>query len=154
MVFILNEQSAWLYPCILTDSLKMDHPFQIARVQNWHSNSCLRLRPRSVLGSFGVVLLSCKVNFHVVRSALHNPMCLASVQPSPPLRKNRTRGVCRGGFDCTQASLSPANNPFLALVWKRPRTKFPFPVFLMIAKDCKERLSAVALSVGLIIPRG
>ena len=27
------------------------------------------------------------------------------------------------------------------------------PVFLMIAKDCTERLSAVALSVGLIIPR-
>ena len=30
-------------------------------------NSCLRLRPRSVLGSFGVVLMSYKVNFHVVR---------------------------------------------------------------------------------------
>ena len=25
---ILNEQSAWLYPSILTDSLKMDYPFQ------------------------------------------------------------------------------------------------------------------------------
>ena len=30
----------------------------------------LRLRPRSVFGSFGVVLMSCKVNFHVVLSAL------------------------------------------------------------------------------------
>ena len=27
-------------------------------------------------------------------------------------------------------------------------------MFLMTAKDCTERLSAVALSVGLIIPRG
>ena len=26
-VLILNEQSAWLYPSILTDSLKMDYPF-------------------------------------------------------------------------------------------------------------------------------
>ena len=45
------------------------------------------------------------------------------------------------------------DNLFLALVWKRPITKFLCPVFLMIAKDCTERLSAVALSVGLIIPR-
>ena len=33
MVLILNEQSAWLYPSILTGSLKMDYPFQIACVQ-------------------------------------------------------------------------------------------------------------------------
>ena len=33
MILILNEQSAWLYPLILTDSLKMDYPFQIACVQ-------------------------------------------------------------------------------------------------------------------------
>ena len=32
-VLILNEQSAWLYPSILTDSLKMDYPFQIPCVQ-------------------------------------------------------------------------------------------------------------------------
>ena len=32
-------------------------------------NRCLWLRPRSVFGPFGVVLMSCKVNFHVVRSA-------------------------------------------------------------------------------------
>ena len=31
-------------------------------------NSCLRRQPRNVLGSFGgVVLMSCKVNFPVVR---------------------------------------------------------------------------------------
>ena len=58
MVLILNEQSAWLYPSILTDSLKMDYPFQIP-----------------------------------------------CVQLPPPLRKNRRRGVCGGGGDCTQASL-------------------------------------------------
>ena len=32
-VLILNEQSALLYPSILTDSLKMDYPFQIPCVQ-------------------------------------------------------------------------------------------------------------------------
>ena len=40
-------------------------------------NSCLRLRPRSGFGSFGVVLMSCKVNFHLVRSALQNSVCLS-----------------------------------------------------------------------------
>ena len=38
-------------------------------------NSCLRLRSCSVFGSFVVVLMSCKVNFHVVRSALQNSVC-------------------------------------------------------------------------------
>ena len=33
-------------------------------------NSCLWLQSRSVLSSFSVVLMSCRVNFHVVRSAL------------------------------------------------------------------------------------
>ena len=77
MVLILNEQSAWLYPSILTDSLKMDYPFQIA-----------------------------------------------CVQPTPPLRKlNRRRAVCGRGRLCT--GHSQTDNPFLALVWKRPITKFP-----------------------------
>ena len=35
-------------------------------------NSCLRLTPGSVFGSFSVMLMSSKVNFHVVRSALQN----------------------------------------------------------------------------------
>ena len=39
-----------------------------ARLQH-ATESCRRLQPRSVLGSFDVVLMSCKVNFHVVRSA-------------------------------------------------------------------------------------
>ena len=93
-VLILNEQSALLYPSILTDSLKMDYPFQIP-----------------------------------------------CVQLPPPLRKNQRRGVCGWGGDYA----------FLALVWKQPITKFPGPVFLMIAKDSTERLSAVALSLRLII---
>ena len=42
-------------------------------------NSCLRLRPRSVFGSFGVVLMSCKVNFHVVWPVFQNSVCLLSV---------------------------------------------------------------------------
>ena len=42
-------------------------------------NSCLRLRSRSVFGSFVVVLMSCKVNFHVARSALQNSVCPLTV---------------------------------------------------------------------------
>ena len=38
-------------------------------------NSCLRLQFRSVLSSFGVVLMSCKINFHVVQSALQYSAC-------------------------------------------------------------------------------
>ena len=37
--------------------------------------SCLWLQSRSVLSSFGVVLMSCRVNFHVVRSALQYSAC-------------------------------------------------------------------------------
>ena len=72
-VLILNEQSAWLYPSILTDSLKMDYPFQIA-----------------------------------------------CVQPPPPLRKNRRRGVCgegatvhrlvSDGWSISSSSVKTANN--------------------------------------------
>ena len=35
--------------------------------------------PALFFGSSGVVLMSCKVNFHIVRSALQNSMCLRSV---------------------------------------------------------------------------
>ena len=38
-------------------------------------NSCLWLQSRSVLSSFGVVLMSFRVNFHVVRSALQYSAC-------------------------------------------------------------------------------
>ena len=38
-------------------------------------NSCLWLQSRSVLSSFGVVLMSCRVKFHVVRSALQYSAC-------------------------------------------------------------------------------
>ena len=69
------------------------------------------------------------------------PFQIASVQPPPPLRKNRRRGVCREGDDCTQASQT--DNPFLPLVWKRPKPKFRWSVFLTIAKDLTERLSAI-----------
>ena len=37
---------------------------------NGETGSCLWLQSRSVLDSFGVVSMSCKINFHVVRSAL------------------------------------------------------------------------------------
>ena len=81
------------------------------------------------------------------------PFQIACVQPLPPLRKKSEKGCLWGrGRPCT--GQSQTDNPFLALVWKRPITKFPCPVFLMIAKDCTERLSAVALSIGLITPHG
>ena len=38
-------------------------------------NSCLWLQSRSVFSSVGVVLMSCKINFHVVRSALQYSAC-------------------------------------------------------------------------------
>ena len=38
-------------------------------------NSCLWLHTRYVLSSFGVLLMSCTVNFHVVRSALQYSAC-------------------------------------------------------------------------------
>ena len=33
MILILNQESAWLYPSILMDSLNVDYPFKIACVQ-------------------------------------------------------------------------------------------------------------------------
>ena len=42
-------------------------------------NSCLRLQPHSVFSFFGVVLMSCKVYFHVVQSALQNSVCLSII---------------------------------------------------------------------------
>ena len=69
----LNELSAWLYPSILTDSLKTDYLFQI--------------------------------------------VC---VQPPPPLRKNRRKGVCgegatvhrlvSDGWSISRSSVKTANN--------------------------------------------
>ena len=38
-------------------------------------NSCLWLQSRSLLSYFGVVLMSCRVNFHVLRSALQYSAC-------------------------------------------------------------------------------
>ena len=38
-------------------------------------NSCLWVQSRSVLSSFGVMLMSCRVNFHVVGSALQYSAC-------------------------------------------------------------------------------
>ena len=38
-------------------------------------NRCLWLQSRSVLSSFGVVLMSCRVNFHLVRSELQYSAC-------------------------------------------------------------------------------
>ena len=73
---------------------------------------------------------------------------------SRPLPSEKIREGVSVGRARLYTGWSQTDNPFLALGWKRPMTKFQCPVFLMIAKDCTERLSAVALSVGLITPRG
>ena len=51
--------------------------------------------PRSVLGSFGVVLMSCKVYFHVVRSALQNSVGLLRQCSSGPSLRGRRLGSFR-----------------------------------------------------------
>ena len=84
-----------------------------------------------------------------MKTGLSVPDSLCTATPSP--QKKSEKGCLWGGRDCTETSQT--DNPFLALVWKRPITKLTSPVFLMIAKDCTERLSAVALPVGLIILR-
>ena len=49
---------------------------------NPQTNCNIIIEPRSVLGSFGVVLeMSYKVNFHVVGSALKNSKCLLVFEP-------------------------------------------------------------------------
>ena len=72
---------------------------------------------------------------------------LCTAAPSPQKKSERGCLWVRGWL---YTGLSKTDNLFLALVLKLPITKFPCPV----AKDCTERLSAVALSIGLIIPRG
>ena len=48
-------------------------------------NSCLWLQTRYVLSSFGVLLMSCRVKFHVVRSALQYSACRIIMSfPRPP----------------------------------------------------------------------
>ena len=42
----------------------------------------ITVQPRSVLGSFDVVFMSCKVNFQVVRSALQKSMCTLRLSSS------------------------------------------------------------------------
>ena len=63
-------------------------------------NSCLRLRPRSVFSSLGVVLMSCKVNFHVVRSALQNSVCLSIILMLGIMTQKIQRQIKRKYFIC------------------------------------------------------
>ena len=57
-------------------------------------NSCLWLQSRSVLSSFGVVLMSCSVNFHVVRSALQYLICLLIIIADQVFIDPTFFGVC------------------------------------------------------------
>ena len=88
--------------------------------QEWR-NGRLRLEPRCVLGSFGVVLMSCKVNFHVVPSALRNSMCFLRIGhfSEYPLRSGGGGGGGGGLFhppeQTCSISLSISWNIFIAL---------------------------------------
>ena len=66
---ILNPKKSFHHPCHLKSGVS---EILLMLVRQKGRNSCLRLRPRSDFSSFGVVLMSCKVIFHVVRSALQN----------------------------------------------------------------------------------
>ena len=57
--------------------------------QEWRNN-CLRLQPCSVSGSSGVVLLSWKVNFHVVSDKLCRIQCASRHRPRPANKKMRS----------------------------------------------------------------
>ena len=67
------------------------------------------------------------------------PFQIACVQPPSSLRK-KSEKWCLRGRGRLYTGYSQADNPYLALIWKRPRTKFPCPAFLMIARtvqnDC------------------
>ena len=106
---------------ILQQSLSTDEPRK-------GRNSYLRLRPRSAFGSFGVVLMSCKVNFHIVRSALQISVCLPTNPTSgagtrdEPLRTSSSTSFpgfspTRGAGVCEFASLSTANDPKMDRKW-------------------------------------
>ena len=63
--------------------------YQLQRTANEYT-ARRQLQSRSVLDSFGVVLMSCKVDFHVVRSALQNSHSVTHLDDlkSHPVRKN------------------------------------------------------------------
>ena len=75
---------------------------------------------------------------------------LDSLSTDAPSPQKKSEKGCLWGRGRLYTGQSQTDNPLLALVLKLPITKFPCPV----AKDCTERLSAVALSKGLIIPHG
>ena len=78
-------------------------------------------------------------------------LCTAALSPQ---RKNGKRvHVCAGGGDCAQASLRRMIH-FLALVWKRPTTKFPVSSVFNDTEGLYRTTVSRDLSVGFIIPRG
>ena len=56
-------------------SIKDPHKDLSPKKPEGETAAALWLQSHSVLSSFGVVLMSCKVNFHVVRSALAYSAC-------------------------------------------------------------------------------
>ena len=106
MVLIWNEQSVWLNPSFLTDSLQMDYPSETS-------------------------------------------LCTAA--PSPP--KKSEKG-CLWERERLYTGQFQTDKPLISSCCvKTANNKIPVSSVLIIAKDCTERLPAVALSIGLIIPQ-
>ena len=101
--------------------------------QEWR-NGRLRLEPRCVLGSFGVVLMSCKVNFHVVPSALRNSMCFLRIGHfrEYPLRSGGGGG--RGTFSPTWTNLFNLPLDFMEYFYS-PIPLLPYLVFFFVYRQ-------------------
>ena len=112
--------------------------------------------PHYVLGSIGVVLMSCKVHSHVIRSALQNPNFLRHIRlPSfvldekspenetsrPPTRQRLPRKIFRGGI----------LYPFLWLVLSFELFKDVLEVFVLHFHNTISRTSLTSLSFHLLV---
>ena len=73
---VMKKQKTNVKPVHIKDSMEQTLTTKDCKgPQTNMPDSCLWLQSRSVLSSFGVVLMCCRVNFHVVRSALQYSVC-------------------------------------------------------------------------------
>ena len=99
MILILNQESAWLYPSILMDSLKMDYPFQVAFVQPPPPHR--KNRRRGVCGGGGdCTQASLRQTIHFVALVCNRPTtkCLCPVflkSHSPDISERCLRSTTR-----------------------------------------------------------
>ena len=81
------------------------------------------------------------------------PFQIACVQPPPPLRKNRRRGVCGEGGTTVHGLVSDGQSISSSSV-KTANNKMPVSSVFNDSEGLYRTTVSVALSVGLIIPRG